>query len=111
MGDEKNLRWFLFELLRRSRSSASVVQLALHYLAQARTPVGDMLHRRFKSGIRQGEEGEQGKEGGKGEDSPLLDPRRLLLAALMVSTKLLHDHAPNNRAWARVCGLTAHEYD
>ncbi|KAF8602333.1 hypothetical protein BDV93DRAFT_402235, partial [Ceratobasidium sp. AG-I] len=32
-------------------------------------------------------------------------PRRLLLAALMLSTKLLHDHAPNNRAWARVCGL------
>ncbi|KAG8696650.1 hypothetical protein FRC08_007019 [Ceratobasidium sp. 394] len=27
----------------------------------------------------------------------------------MLSTKLLHDHAPNNRAWARVCGLAPHE--
>ncbi|KAG8745018.1 hypothetical protein FRC10_008992 [Ceratobasidium sp. 414] len=109
LGDKNNLRWFLVELLRRSRSSASVVQLALHYLAQARTPVGDILRRRFKSGTRQGEEDAQGKQAGKGEDSPLLDPRRLLLAALMLSTKLLHDHAPNNRAWARVCGLAPHE--
>ncbi|KAG9125504.1 hypothetical protein FRC07_007335 [Ceratobasidium sp. 392] len=106
LGDKNNLRWFLVELLRRSRSSASVVQLALHYLAQARTPVGNILDRRFKSGPRQGEEDGQGSEGNRGEDSPLLDPRRLLLAALMLSTKLLHDHAPNNRAWARVCGLS-----
>ncbi|KAG9103734.1 hypothetical protein FRC06_008466 [Ceratobasidium sp. 370] len=109
LGDKDNLRWFLFELLRRSRSSASVVQLALHYLAQARTPVGDLLRRRFKSGSEQGDEDAQGKQGNKGEDSPLLDPRRLLLAALMLSTKFLHDHAPNNRAWARVCGLAPHE--
>ncbi|QRW09107.1 cyclin [Ceratobasidium sp. AG-Ba] len=105
LGDKKNLKWFLVELLRRSRSSASVVQLALHYLGQARGPVGNILDRRFKSGVRQSET--EGK--GKGEDSPLLDPRRLLLASLMLSTKLLHDHAPNNRAWSRVCGLSTHE--
>lgn len=97
LGDKDTLRWFLVELLRRSRASASVVQLALHYLSQARGPVGDILQHRFKSETRQGQEDSQ--------DSPLLDPRRLLLAALMLSTKLLHDHAPNNRAWARVCGL------
>jgi hypothetical protein len=99
LGDKSTLRWFLVELLRRSRASASVVQLALHYLAQARGPVGDILRQRFKSEPR------QGQQDGEEEDSPLLDPRRLLLAAVMLSTKLLHDHAPNNRAWARVCGL------
>jgi len=74
----------------------------LHYLAQARVPVGGIIRERFNSGPRQGQQ-----DGGEAveEESPLLDPRRLLLAAVMLSTKLLHDHAPNNRAWARVCGL------
>lgn len=108
LGDEGTLRWFLVELLRRSRASASVVQLALHYLGQARTPVGGILNQRFKAGPARdgtGQDDEDKGKDGEGEDSPLLDPRRLLLAALMLSTKLLHDHAPNNRAWARVCGL------
>lgn len=106
LGDKGTLRWFLVELLRRSRASASVVQLALHYLSQARSPVGEILRQKFKSGVARDGTGQDDELKGNGnEDSPLLDPRRLLLAALMLSTKLLHDHAPNNRAWARVCGL------
>jgi hypothetical protein len=104
MEDKTSLRWFLTELLRRSRASASVVQLALHYLTQARMPVGEILAHKFKS-VSDARIGSPGKD----QDSPLLDPRRLLLAALMLSTKILHDHAPNNRAWARVCGLDARD--
>ena len=94
--DKNSLKWFLTELLRRSRASATVVQLALHYLNQARAPVGNILTQKFKS---------ESEVRSDKEDSPLIDPRRLLLAALMLSTKILHDHAPNNRAWSRVCGL------
>lgn len=96
--DKNSLKWFLTELLRRSRASATVVQLALHYLNQARVPVGKILAQKFKS---------ESEVRSDKEDSPLIDPRRLLLAALMLSTKILHDHAPNNRAWSRVCGLDA----
>ncbi|CAE6441087.1 unnamed protein product [Rhizoctonia solani] len=96
---DKSLRWFLTELLRRSRASASVVQLALYYLKRAREPVGEILSRKFKS-VRVGEDGV-----GSDIDSPLVDPRKLVLAAIMLSTKILHDHAPNSRAWSRVCGL------
>ncbi|KAB5594515.1 hypothetical protein CTheo_1998 [Ceratobasidium theobromae] len=104
--DKFSLRWFLTELLRRSRASASVVQLALHYLAEARIPVGKILAGKFKS---ESVSTDLKEDQGKSMDSPLLDPRKLLLAALMLSTKMLHDHAPNNRAWARVCGLDARD--
>ncbi|CAE6438693.1 unnamed protein product [Rhizoctonia solani] len=100
---DKSLRWFLTELLRRSRASASVVQLALHYLKQAREPVGEILNQKFKS-VRVG-----GDDMGSDIDSPLVDPRKLVLAAIMLSTKILHDHAPNSRAWSRVCGLEARQ--
>ncbi|KAJ1302746.1 hypothetical protein OPQ81_003055 [Rhizoctonia solani] len=96
--EDKSLRWFITELLRRSRASASVVQLALHYLKQAREPVGEILNHKFKPA-------RVGGEDGYSIDSPLVDPRKLVLAALMLSSKILHDHAPNSRAWSRVCGL------
>ncbi|KAH7338926.1 hypothetical protein B0J17DRAFT_396468 [Rhizoctonia solani] len=102
--EDKSLRWFLTELLRRSRASASVVQLALHYLKQAREPVGEILDQKFKSVRVSGEDGV-----GSDIDSPLVDPRKLVLAAIMLSTKILHDHAPNSRAWSRVCGLEARQ--
>ncbi|CAE7230432.1 unnamed protein product [Rhizoctonia solani] len=100
---DKSLRWFLTELLRRSRASASTVQLALYYLKQARKPVGEILDQKFNS-IRVGEDGV-----GSDIDSPLVDPRKLVLAAIMLSTKILYDHAPNSRAWSRVCGLEARQ--
>ncbi|ELU39396.1 Cyclin domain-containing protein [Rhizoctonia solani AG-1 IA] len=102
--EDKSLRWFLTELLRRSRASASVVQLALYYLKQARQPIGEILNRKFKSIRVSGEDGV-----GPDTDSPLVDPRKLVLAAIMLSTKILHDHAPNSRAWSRVCGLEARQ--
>ncbi|CAE6379308.1 unnamed protein product [Rhizoctonia solani] len=102
--EDKSLRWFLTELLRRSRASASVVQLALHYLKQAREPIGDILDRKFKPVRVSGEDGIDSDI-----DSPLVDPRKLVLAAIMLSTKILHDHAPNSRAWSRVCGLEARQ--
>ncbi|KAG8763957.1 hypothetical protein FRC11_008284 [Ceratobasidium sp. 423] len=100
--EDKSLRWFLTELLRRSRASATVVQLALHYLKQAREPVGKILNQKFKSVRVSGEDGDDSDV-----DSPLVDPRKLVLAAIMLSTKILHDRAPNSRAWSRVCGLEA----
>ncbi|CAE6406639.1 unnamed protein product [Rhizoctonia solani] len=102
--EDKSLRWFLTELLRRSRASASVVQLAIHYLKQARGPMGEILNRKFNSVRFSGED-----DIGSDIDSPLVDPRKLVLAAIMLSTKILHDHAPNSRAWSRVCGLEARQ--
>ncbi|GJJ06347.1 hypothetical protein Clacol_000538 [Clathrus columnatus] len=41
--------------------------------------------------------------------SPLLCPRRMFIAALILATKFTQDRVYSNRAWAKICGLDARE--
>lgn len=41
--------------------------------------------------------------------SPLLCPRRMFIAALILATKFTQDRVYSNRVWAKICGLDARE--
>ncbi|KND03400.1 uncharacterized protein SPPG_00888 [Spizellomyces punctatus DAOM BR117] len=85
------------ELLRRSRTSCSTLQLALFYLIRLRNSI---ISRRTLPA-----------------DSPLIPPatsplrcgRRMFLSALILANKYLQDKNYSNKAWAKICGLTASE--
>ncbi|KAG8743072.1 hypothetical protein FRC11_014041 [Ceratobasidium sp. 423] len=87
------MRWFLTELFCRSHVTPTVIQLALHYLKQAHELVREILYRQIESS----------KVSSKVYS--LVDPRKLVLAAIMLSDKILNDHALNNHAWSKICGL------
>ncbi|KAG9125202.1 hypothetical protein FRC07_008583 [Ceratobasidium sp. 392] len=106
----RTLTWFVTEVLRRSCMSINVLQIALAYLAGA------------KSADRQAELAIQiagilqhvcnallGMDwlGSEFTPSPLIDPRRTFLASLVLVLKFLLDKAFSNKAWAKLSGLKA----
>jgi len=85
------MHWFIVELLRRSHTSAVVIRAALAYITAA------------APAIRAAIESESDPE------SPLLDPRRVYLAAIILGSKFLLDRTYTNKTWAAVSGLDALE--
>ena len=85
------MHWFIVELLRRSHTSAPVIRAALAYITAA------------APAIRRAIEEESDPE------SPLLDPRRVYLAAIILGSKFLLDRTYTNKTWACVSGLDALE--
>jgi hypothetical protein len=87
------MRQFIQEVLRRSQSSYGTLSLALYYLGRAsRRPLPAHLRKQDK------------------DEFPWCKcSRRMFLAALILSTKFLHDRAYTNRAWAKLAGLTTRE--
>ncbi|KAG8685461.1 hypothetical protein FRC08_013095 [Ceratobasidium sp. 394] len=85
------MHWFIVELLRRSHTSAVVIRAALAYITAA------------APAIRHAIESESDPE------SPLLDPRRIYLAAIILGSKFLLDRTYTNKTWAAVSGLDALE--
>lgn len=77
------LRGFIAEILRRSRTSYSTLQLALYYLVKATTIPSKP--RVFACG------------------------RRTFLSALVVAGKYLQDRTFSSRAWSRISGLSTKE--
>ena len=107
------LHGFVQELIRRSRTSGTVLQTALCYIEAVRrklpkiasAPVAPLKETRL-------EEPSQG--GGLPTlespiPSPLLCPRRTFLASLILASKFLQDRCYSNRAWAKLSGLSPRE--
>ncbi|CAE6418699.1 unnamed protein product [Rhizoctonia solani] len=89
------MHWFIVELLRRSHTSAPVIRAALAYIARAAPEIRRAI-------------ADSDDESGA-IDSPLLDPRRVYLAAIILGSKFLLDRTYTNKTWAGVSGLEALE--
>ncbi|CAE7135111.1 unnamed protein product [Rhizoctonia solani] len=89
------MHWFIVELLRRSHTSAPVIRAALSYIARAAPEIRRAI-------------ADSDDESGA-MDSPLLDPRRVYLAAIILGSKFLLDRTYTNKTWAGVSGLEALE--
>ncbi|KAF8745681.1 hypothetical protein RHS02_01285, partial [Rhizoctonia solani] len=117
----RTLTWFVTEVLRRSRTSINVLQVALAYLAGAKPEI----HRELRAAaecqadlamkiaglpahIREALPAMDWM-GGDFTPSPLIDPRRTFLASLVLASKFLLDKAFSNKAWAKLSGLEALE--
>ncbi|CEL53563.1 hypothetical protein RSOLAG1IB_06418 [Rhizoctonia solani AG-1 IB] len=89
------MHWFIVELLRRSHTSAPVIRAALTYIARAAPDIRRAI--------------EHSDDDTNAMDSPLLDPRRVYLAAIILGSKFLLDRTYTNKTWAGVSGLDALE--
>ncbi|TPX62783.1 hypothetical protein SpCBS45565_g06945 [Spizellomyces sp. 'palustris'] len=85
------------ELLRRSRTSCSTLQLALFYLIRLRNSIISRRTLPADSPLV------------PSTTSPLRCGRRMFLSALILANKYLQDKSYSNKAWAKICGLTASE--
>ncbi|CAE6478911.1 unnamed protein product [Rhizoctonia solani] len=117
----RTLTWFVTEVLRRSRTSINVLQVALAYLAGAKPEIHKELRAAadcqaelamkiagLPAHIREALPGMDWM-GGDFTPSPLIDPRRTFLASLVLASKFLLDKAFSNKAWAKLSGLEALE--
>ncbi|CAE6349638.1 unnamed protein product [Rhizoctonia solani] len=117
----RTLTWFVTEVLRRSRTSINVLQVALAYLAGAKPEIHKELRAAAEcqadlamkiaglpAHIREALPGMDWM-GGDFTPSPLIDPRRTFLASLVLASKFLLDKAFSNKAWAKLSGLEALE--
>ncbi|KAJ1305273.1 hypothetical protein OPQ81_000301 [Rhizoctonia solani] len=89
------MHWFIVELLRRSHTSAPVIRAALSYIARAAPEIRRAIA--------------ESDDESSAEPSPLLDPRRVYLAAVILGSKFLLDRTYTNKTWAGVSGLEALE--
>ncbi|KAK4699877.1 PHO85 cyclin-5, partial [Phenoliferia sp. Uapishka_3] len=123
------LQWFVKEVLRRSRTSCSTLQVALYYLHKARRDIRATVANaaRVELGLvadsypsppmspnLSGEElaikSEQIQDAVvDASGSAVLCGRRMFLAALIAASKYLQDKNYSNRAWAKISGLTTKE--
>ncbi|KAI8334306.1 cyclin-domain-containing protein [Chlamydoabsidia padenii] len=83
-------RAFIQEILRRSKTTYSNLQVCLFYLFRVKKAVLMHLQRPIK-------------------DSIISCGRRMFLASLMVAAKFLQDKNYRNRAWSRLSGLALPE--
>jgi hypothetical protein len=83
-----NMDWFIAE---RSKAPAIVTCAAHTYIVAA----GPAIRRAIGSRVD--------------PDCPLLDPRRVYLAALILGTKFLIDNTYTNKSWSLMSGLDARE--
>ncbi|KAI5286147.1 hypothetical protein KEM54_000028 [Ascosphaera aggregata] len=98
--EKLSLHTFIQEVLRRSKSSYSTLQVALYYLILIKSHVPNRA---------------QIAEAQRTHDEYILSKRvmmcgrRMFLTALILASKYLQDHNYSARAWAKISGLDVHE--
>ena len=92
------LEGFIHELLRRSKTSHSTLQVALFYL---------LLLKDKQAGLHF--MNDQPEQLGASACRTMQCGRRMFLAALMLASKYLQDRNHSARAWSRICGLRIRE--
>jgi len=107
------LHGFVQELIRRSRTSGTVLQTALCYIEAVRRKLPEIASAPATSAKETtSEECPRDSEPPPPEPlapSPLLCPRRTFLASLILASKFLQDRCCSNRAWAKLSGLSPRE--
>ena len=107
------LQGFVQELIRRSRTSGTVLQTALCYIEAVRRKLPEIA----KASAAPAKETTPDETSQDSElvspepliPSPLLCPRRTFLASLILASKFLQDRCCSNRAWAKLSGLSPRE--
>ncbi|KAI8997985.1 hypothetical protein BC832DRAFT_516972, partial [Gaertneriomyces semiglobifer] len=87
------------ELLRRSRTSCSALQLSLFYLLRLRNAL--------RSKYPQAKSEHMVPQ--LDSNSPLRCGRRMFLTALILANKFLQDKNYSHKAWSKICGLAPAE--
>ncbi|KAG8709076.1 hypothetical protein FRC09_000887 [Ceratobasidium sp. 395] len=117
----RTLTWFVTEVLRRSRTSINVLQVASAHLAGAKPEIHNRLgiaaYRQAELTIQIARIPQHIRDELPGMDwlgseftpSPLIGPRRTFLASLVLASKFLLDKAFSNKTWAKLSGLEALE--
>ncbi|ORZ05396.1 cyclin-domain-containing protein [Absidia repens] len=91
-------RAYIQEILRRSKTTYSNLQVCLFYLFRVKKSVVMHLNKIEAHG------------GKKSKDDHMIScGRRMFLASLMLASKFLQDKNYRNRAWSRISGLALHE--
>ena len=107
------LQGFVQELIRRSRTSGTVLQTALCYIEAVRRKLPEIASTAVApTKETTPEEPSQDGQPAAPEPlvpSPLLCPRRTFLASLILASKFLQDRCYSNRAWAKLSGLSPRE--
>lgn len=107
------LHGFVQELIRRSRTSGTVLQTALCYIEAVRRKLPEIVGAPAASAKEAAPEGppqvQQATSTEPLAPSPLLCPRRTFLASLILASKFLQDRCYSNRAWAKLSGLSPRE--
>ena len=110
------LQGFVQELIRRSRTSGTVLQTALCYIEAVRRKLPGIVSASVIPVVpvkeKAPEEPSKDCEATSTEPlvpSPLLCPRRTFLASLILASKFLQDRCCSNRAWAKLSGLSPRE--
>ncbi|KAI9350909.1 cyclin-domain-containing protein, partial [Obelidium mucronatum] len=83
------LKVFIQEILRRSKTSFSTLQLALFYIVRLRN--------------------ELAKDSAQSQDGLPICGRRMFLTALILASKYLQDRNYSNKAWSKISGLSVLE--
>ncbi|KAJ7920406.1 hypothetical protein B0H13DRAFT_1451107, partial [Mycena leptocephala] len=96
--------WFVYNVLKRSRTSGPVLQIALCYLEAIRHEVSNLIRRDNEI-----EPDSEEPVNIRPIRSPLLCPLRAFLAAVILANKFTNDMPYSNRAWAQLPGLSARE--
>lgn len=107
----QHLLYFAHEVLRRSRTSCVTLEIAMCYIGAIRDLVRNLLTERAhltRLARQQGCTPQQLDRRGV-FTCPLYDPRRTILAALVLATKFHQDRAYSNKAWAKLSGLPGKE--
>lgn len=117
------LHWFVTEVLRRSRTSCSTLQVALYYLHKVRREIrhvvalaaqesskkDDQLHHHQTAypspPLLAVDAADIAARKVEASNSPVLCGRRMFLASLISASKFLQDRNFSNRAWAKISGL------
>ncbi|KAJ3132225.1 hypothetical protein HK100_005517 [Physocladia obscura] len=95
------LKFFIQEILRRSKTSFSTLQLALLYIIRARNQlvsVSDLPILTENSLIPR-------QTANVPQSGSTVCPRRMFLSALILASKFLQDRNYSNKAWAKISGL------
>ncbi|CAO3593427.1 unnamed protein product [Absidia cylindrospora] len=91
-------RAYIQEILRRSKTTYSNLQVCLFYLFRVKKSVLMHLNKIETHGEKKTK-----------EDHMISCGRRMFLASLMLASKFLQDKNYRNRAWSRISGLALHE--
>jgi hypothetical protein len=130
--DRSSMRFFVHELVRRSRISSTVLEVALCYIVGAKPKIqearlgGQIWDEEVWARINNATEATRPPTPPASQSPvdqgplnsfipqdpfpcPLLDPKRTFLAALVLAAKFTHDRGYSNKAWARASGLPGKE--
>ncbi|KAN0060089.1 PHO85 cyclin-5 [Thecaphora frezii] len=102
------LQIFVRETLRRGRTSCSTLQAALLYCARMKGALNEALSL-AASQASNPDASSDGVARARSHAKMLNCPRRMFLAAIMVSSKFVQDRTYSNRAWSKISGLPVKE--